>query len=503
MSPLFLRSLLFFLLVRGNFGEECMVRQEHLLQSESWVGSAVPVGMGVVPDHDVAEMVQAVRMYFGDHVDWDELHQLNMPEMYDTKDIGQESIKIANEIQEDIEHHSTPPVEEFSFHEMFRAPLNAQNMWNREIALASPYIMVPLDQINIFMNGGNLSVDSSEYRYRGAGDTLEFLRILSEIEQNLDQTFYQTLPTMLIYQRGTIVFYLDMISSQASCLYDILEARDSSMSRVFIKNVEKEKFVLFVAEFVETLKKLVMSEKTVGMIQMFYKTMKSKVKSCDYDTLSVEMYSTFIKMRNLLLKVDIDGLFENVNEIHFAIAESVWKLKTGQWPELAKFVDNFFRKTYGSREFWVRLDEYYHESVEAMRRTYIERQKEFENLLTDEIIPFFQSLKLMLNRISQGDKELIDNIFDYIDFDVIELNNYVRNMIDRNFLSCWTRLHGMSDYDEMKNEVMACPDVQYLNTLIFSNWPPAEVFPPSFEEFAQKLHRTFWLAMSSVFGSCQ
>ena len=103
---------------------------------------------------------------------------------------------------------------------------------------------------------------------------------------------------MLIYQRGTIVFYLDMISSQASCLYDILEARDSSMSRVFIKNVEKEKFVLFVAEFVETLKKLVMSEKTVGMIQMFYKTMKSKVKSCDYDTLSVEMYSTFIKMRN-------------------------------------------------------------------------------------------------------------------------------------------------------------------------------------------------------------
>ena len=76
-------------------------------------------------------------------------------------------------------------------------------------------------------------------------------------------------------------------------------------------------------------------------------------------------------------------------------------------------------------------DEYYHESVEAMRRTYIERQKEFENLLTDEIIPFFQSLKLMLNRISQGDKELIDNIFDYIDFDVIELNNYVRTMIDR------------------------------------------------------------------------
>ena len=123
--------------------------------------------MGMIPDHDVAEMVRAVKMYFGDHIDWAELHQFNMPELYDTKDIGRESIKIADDIKEDIEHHSTPPIEEFSFQEIFRAPLNVQNMWNKEIALASPYILVPLDQINIFMNGGNLSVDSYEYENRG------------------------------------------------------------------------------------------------------------------------------------------------------------------------------------------------------------------------------------------------------------------------------------------------------------------------------------------------
>ena len=131
------------------------------------MGSAVPVGMGVVPDDDVAEMVQAVKMFFGDHIDWEKLHEFNMPELYDIKQIERESIKIADDIKEDIAYHSRPPIEEFSFQEIFRAPLNVQNMWNKEIALASPYILVPLDQINIFMNGGNLSVDSSEYRYRG------------------------------------------------------------------------------------------------------------------------------------------------------------------------------------------------------------------------------------------------------------------------------------------------------------------------------------------------
>jgi len=475
-----------------------MITQEHLLHSESWMGSAVPVGMGVVPDDDVAEMVQAVKMFFGDHIDWEKLHEFNMPELYDIKQIERESIKIADDIKEDIAYHSRPPIEEFSFDKMFEVPIDAQNQWNTAIAMGSPVILIPLDQINIFMNGGNLSMD-----YRGGGGPLQLLQTLSMVEQNLDYTFYQALPEMLIYQRQTIVYYLRTISSQASCVYDILEARNSSTSRVFVKNVEKEKFVLFVTELVETLEKLVMSEKTVGMIQMFYKTLKSKIKSYNYDSLSTEMYSTFIKARNLLLKVDIEGLFEHLNDIHYTIAESVWKLKTGQWPELAKFVDNFFRKTYGSREFWVRLDGLYHATVEGLRSMYIERQREFEIVFRDEIIPFFRGLKMTLERISEGDKELIDNIFESIDFDVREFNNFCDLMINRNFLSCWTKLHGNPDYAEMKTVVAGDSQVEYLNSLLFADWPTGEIFPSSFEEFAQKLHRTAWMIVSALFGSCK
>ena len=176
------------------------------------------------------------------------------------------------------------------------------------------------------------------------------------MEHNLDITFFQTLPAIMAYQRQTLVFQLDFVASQASCFYDILEVRNSSASRVFIKNVEKEKFVLFVTEFVETLKTLLTSEKTVPMVQMFYKTLKSKIKSYDYDSLSTEIYSTFLKGRNLLVNVDIEGLFENLNEVHFSIAEPVWKLKTGQWPEMAKFVDNFFRVRLGTLSDWILSD---------------------------------------------------------------------------------------------------------------------------------------------------
>ena len=66
-----------------------------------------------------------------------------------------------------------------------------------------------------------------------------------------------------------------------------------------------------------------------------------------------------------------------------------------------------------------------------MRSMYRERQKEFAIALRDEIIPFFKSLKMTLNRIAEGDKKLIDNIFDAMDFDVLALSRQLTAMMDR------------------------------------------------------------------------
>ena len=187
---------------------------------------------------------------------------------------------------------------------------------------------------------------------------LEMIIALTKLEEGLDDTFFKTIPLTLQYQRQQILFYLKMVSSQVSCLYDALEQRNSTMARLFTKNVEKKRFVLFLTEFLETLEKLVSSEKTIWVLQKSYTTLKSKVKSYDYNPLFAEMYLMFMKAREILLKIDIEAEIEHLHEIHYSITKSIWKLKTGQWPEMAKFVDNFFRKTYGSRDFWIRLGKF-------------------------------------------------------------------------------------------------------------------------------------------------
>jgi len=501
MSRLFL--LLF--LMRDNVGQaqqQCLVTKEHILQSESWLESSVSPGLGGgVFDNDVVgDIISSLSTYFGDHIDWDALDGFSMAKVYDTKNIKMESHKIADDIKTDIEYHSRPPLEEFSFERVFLAPLSVQNEWNSAIARGSAGALIATDQTNIFFNGGNLTVREIEGE---TAEGLDMLIFLSKLEEDLDDTFYKTIPITLQYQRQKILFSLNMISSQVACLYDALEQRNSTVSGVFIKNVDKKKFVLFVSEFLGTVEKLLTSEKTIWLVQESYKTLKAKVKSYDYNPLFAEMYLMMMKAREVLLKIDVEAEIENLNEIHYSIAQSVWKLKTGQWPEMAKFVDNFFRKTYGSREFWVRLDKIYHAAVDGWKRLYEERQKEFEIAFGNEIIPFFKNLKNTMERVAAGDKNLIYKMMEKFEFDLENQIHQVNSFLSRNFLACWTRLHGLEHYDQLAEEISQCPDVQKLRELVFADWPQEEIFPPSFNKLAAKLHKTVLLVVSALFGSCE
>jgi len=487
-----------------------MVKEHHILMGESWLGAAVP-SKGRY-DHLYDQTTGFVSMYFGDHFDWAKLHEFNMPELYDSKNIKEESNMIADDLKRDIEQHSVPPIEEFEFNRIFQAPLEVQNIWIQNVAMMSSAALVPLDQINIFFNGGNLTImeerkmmkGNRHYENHPQYDALGVLMFLSQMENDLDNVFYKQL-TMIdqkYHLKMGAMTYLSLAKSQAPCLYDALQSRNSSLSRMFIENVEKEKFVLFVTEITETLEKLVRSEKTIPMVQMFYKSLKSKIKSYDYNSLFSKLYLTFLQTRQLLLKIDIVAELENLNDIHFLLAQTVWKLKTGQSPEIAEFLDNFFRNTYGSREFWVRLDVIYHETIETLRGMYAERQAEFEILLESQMIPFIMKMKSSLEQLAEGDQDLLYNIFEHFDCNLPELIDQLNDRISRQFLSCWAVLHGKPDYAKIKQEMAECPNVKFFKTLIFADWPQEEIFPATFENLAYKLHRTFWLIVSGLFGSC-
>ena len=120
-----------------------------------------------------------------------------------------------------------------------------------------------------------------------------------------------------------------------------------------------DKFVRLVGELSDSVEAVVMSEKTIEMVQEIYQLLRN-FDSTDINERSRGYYYLLMQLRTVLLNVDMESLFAQLNEAQFLLEESVWKLSTGQWPEMQAFLVNFLRNTAGSEQFWRRLGKTHH-----------------------------------------------------------------------------------------------------------------------------------------------
>ena len=66
-----------------------------------------------------------------------------------------------------------------------------------------------------------------------------------------------------------------------------------------------------------------------------------------------------------------------------------------------------------------------------MKSQYDERQNEFEEDLLNEIIPFLKELKNTLDRVAEGDKNLILDMMDKFEFDLEDQLKQVNSLLSR------------------------------------------------------------------------
>ena len=125
--------------------------------------ASLPPGLrgGVFDTKEYSDFIEGFSIYFGDHIDWNALYEFSLAKLYDVKNIKLESHIIADDIKTDIEYHSKPPIEEFRYERLFLAPLDVKNEWNKAITRGSAYALVASDQVNIFLNSGNLTTEYS------------------------------------------------------------------------------------------------------------------------------------------------------------------------------------------------------------------------------------------------------------------------------------------------------------------------------------------------------
>jgi len=447
-----------------------------------------------------------VDYYFGDHIDWKKLESYSI-----AAEVEDEVDEIAASAHEGllrwVERGSRKPIRKFRYEPVFRSPSNVNNLWVSEVTLASVLSVIMADQFNIFLNGGILQEDGGIHRYYRNKKELQFLKDLSQHHETAYGFINDTLKRK-DEMKMLALMMLDLNTEEAlGCFYDQLAENKGTVYKTFVHNVPKEKFLKYTDKLVDELKKVLKSEKTEQLVKNWVNGMVTKLKTIDTNKLTSDSYLVFLRARSLVLGVDVEQVFEDINKVMGQIMRGIWLTETGQWPAMVEFISNFYKHTFASKEFWQRVDVLYQEQLQISKKFYEDRKKSLESNLTDDILPFFRAFLDFLVQLREGKKTFVD---DYMSFlEKVDLNAMIgeylyslQYILSKHFLSCYTALWGKPDFDLLAAAAEENSMVKSLKDLVFTNWPKDEILPKGFEEFVQKLADGIMLIVSSSLGAC-
>ena len=310
------------------------------------------------------EVIESFGEYYGDNIPWDDLRSVDFVREFDEKMIQLQANMLADGLAQDIAEKKKM-VEQGrrmscrtrgNCRPLIEAPDHVQDLWAAEIALNSAKAVHVMDQVNIFLNGGNVT-GSSVYRLdRSDGELLEVLMTISEFVKQVEMYVYKFIPEQLHMIRGMeIEPFFAMYETQAICFYDSASKSNSTFVKKFTEMVSKEKYSTYIKELSRALQQLIESEQLEKALPLVYERIVDGFKQFDVNAGTGRFYRFLLEFRAYLLSIDLQEFLGHINEIYREADEGIWKLSHGEWPEMEKCMDNMIRLTFGSKQFYERL----------------------------------------------------------------------------------------------------------------------------------------------------
>jgi len=508
-------SCLFFLLSMTGFivCQDCKILDYLDGASNYGVKSFMPYSLSS-EFHELSSLGE----YYGDSIPWSDMRNFSFVERFHSENVSYYANSLADEIAEDIREKKERtwkyerPYSPYSPEEILGS--GHQATWISYIMEFSVGILVPMDQINAFFNGGNITnLSNVPYHIRySSTEHLDVLLGLSNFKKEMDESFKFLQIYFMFLQRGLNdldqkIKIKNAVLAEAECVYDMISESNSTLHETFSQVVSKEQFLDYVNRFyIAITNAIIDADKTTQFLQREYDFVwNSLFLDLDINKLTTNFYGSFLEFRKIALNVDMDALARNITSLVNMFLGAVRKMELGKFPEMERFVDNLLRKTLGSEDFWLKIDELYQKSLNEWEETYSNRQKDLASTLQYEIIPFFEEILYGLENIPENESVLKKTV---------GFSEYVRYLpfffdqkqtISRmNGNVCWVlnELYLM-DFQTMKRIYGDNNIFKMLNNICFSNWPAGEEYPKSFDDFFEKMHALTLTVINNIVGPCQ
>ena len=332
--------------------------------------------------------------------------------------------KFMETIEDNRNSSRQPYSHEETFLYLYQSLDNVENLWITIVSIYSDYFVQFMDKLNIILNGGVFSPGVQDFpRYSSYSDRLQLLTILSMVVNvpSLEEDFMGYLQPEKMKeflstirdedkQKSAYTYLEDNLEEHIDCLYTSLAAKNHTFYNVFMEIVPKENLRNFTLDIVSEAITAINSVEAESNFRSLMAAVKKKVRQTDFDSLSSKMILVFMRVRSLVLGVNIQQVSIDLDRIHQTLGETWWKVSTGQWPEMSQFISSSIERTVLSEQFWTQVDSEYEHLVDTARQKYREGRSWLEDYIRTNLLTFLRTVKDWLETASTEDPSLLDNL---------------------------------------------------------------------------------------------
>lgn len=388
-----------------------------------------------------------------------------------------------------------------------------RNKWNKEVGMASALVVLGADYVNLALNT-ILRTNTSEQwclPIHFDGEPIKTGKYYWEKEQYcLEYSLDDYLRTGTLALQNTVESdqSLNALKFAAGCIFDLELGSDMTFRNELVKGLKRDEVLNYVERLWKAVQILSKSPDLKPGLSKLVKAVHERLRAVDWNILSTKMYAMIINSRSRSLEVDIEGLFQALMEFEMTYRKGYWKYSTGQWPSMEKFVENVV-KTIKSDMFWDRLDLLYVNTLNQFKATYDKRKLRLETYM--DLLR--SAIKAMIEKVEYISKTVDETIVDNENkINALEIEEMLKAMVGgpatiatKHFMACYVKNHRLFDIKpdvKMLDSMVSKELTGALYDLVFFNWPQDEIIPQGLDRFIETFISSFWLIISSLFGSC-
>jgi hypothetical protein len=457
----------------------------------------------------------AIKHRYGDHVDWITLENYSIADSWWRRELVGEADELFTSFIELVNETSLQPLQPYTHFQLFRAPDSINDLWITEVSLASDYILHGIDKVNIVLNGGIFSSASHQFGQYSSHSERERLKLLKELGEIVNNVVVIEEVVLDFLAKARDRGFQNVIKANLeenlqhyiSCLYSTWADRNLTFFNTIMDALPEAQLADLGQELVMEAFNVINSLEAESNMNAIMSAMKKTLRKTDFDGATGAALISFLRARSLVLGLDLHQVFTRLDQVHHQLGEGWWRVTTGQWPEMVQFVSTFTLKTVKSERFWQNLDNVYHGMVADARKMFGDRQKMLEEVVSSRLVPTLRALLAGFRAArDKGRPEVTDLIsrIEAVDLNpaLYRLADRVTGALSREFLACFTELHGKPDFAQLSLLAARSPVVGFLRPLLEADWPEAQAVPAGLPEFLERLQEAVLRLVTSVLGSC-